>query len=159
MHAAYVLLLVLHTCRLHICAPYEYMHAACEQEGTNWSCVHQDFLHSTHLLACGYVSLECSTLEFDQKMRAECVQHFCEGLLAPSSLHLCESETYVYPGASTWLLLGLIIWVWQPADRIAPLTELNPQATPIQGLPSKMVGQRCKVILSQLKTLLRHCYL
>jgi len=46
MHAAYVLLLELHTCRLHICA-------ACEQEGTNWSCVHQDFLDmcSTHLLA------------------------------------------------------------------------------------------------------------
>jgi len=94
-HAAYVLLLVLHTCRLHICAAYEHMHAACGQEGTNWSCVHQDFLHmcsthllvcgyvslecSTHLLVCGYVSLECSTLEFGQKMRATCVQHCCKG--------------------------------------------------------------------------------
>ena len=92
MHAAYVLLLVLHTCRLHIRAAYEYMraacvqhtnacnirmhatyecmHVACEQEGTNWSCMHQDFLHmcSTHLLVCEYVSLECSTLKFSQKM-------------------------------------------------------------------------------------------
>jgi len=83
LYAAYVLLLVLHACRLHIRAAYEYMHAAREQEGTNWSCVHQDFLHmcSTHLLVCGYVSLECSTLEFGQKMRAACVQHFCKGTL------------------------------------------------------------------------------
>ena len=47
----YVLLLVLHTCRLHICAAYEDMHAACEQEGTNWSCVHQDFLHRVYICA------------------------------------------------------------------------------------------------------------
>ena len=42
--------------------------AACKQEGTYWSCVHQDFLHmcSTHLLVYGCVSRECSTLEFGQ---------------------------------------------------------------------------------------------
>ena len=92
MHAAYVLLLVLYTCRLHICAAYEYMHAAYEQEGTNRSCVHQDFLHmrSTHLLVCGYVSLECSTLEFGQKMQAACVQHFCKGKHCSIIMHACR---------------------------------------------------------------------
>ena len=82
MHAAYVLLLVLHTCRLYMCAAYEYRHAAFEQEDTNWSCVHQDFLHmcsTHHLLVCGYVSLECSTIEFGQKMWVASVQHFCKG--------------------------------------------------------------------------------
>ena len=41
------------------------------------------FLHmcSTHLLVSGYVSLECSALEFGQKMRAACAQHFCKGTL------------------------------------------------------------------------------
>ena len=77
MHAAYALLLVLHT-RLHICAAYEYMHAAWE---------HKLVLHAPrfsayvqHTSACMWICLtRISTLEFGQKMRAACVQHFCKG--------------------------------------------------------------------------------
>jgi len=39
MHAAYVLLLV------HAGCTCEQHASTCVQEGTNWSCVHQDFLH------------------------------------------------------------------------------------------------------------------
>jgi len=57
----YALLHVCCCCRLHICAAYEYMQAACEQEGTNWSCAHQDFLHISITWSIRNVYVEGST--------------------------------------------------------------------------------------------------
>ena len=55
MHAAYVLLLVLHTCRLHIilCAAYEYINAACKQEGNKL------VLHAPRFSAYGQHTSAC----------------------------------------------------------------------------------------------------
>ena len=54
MHAAYVLLSALHTCRFCMCAAHDYMPAACVQEGTNWACVHQDVSTYMQHTSCTY---------------------------------------------------------------------------------------------------------
>jgi len=75
MHAAYVLLVALHACRLHICGAYEYMHAACEHKLVLRAPRFSAYVQ--HTSACMWICVtRISTLEFGQKMRAACVQHF-----------------------------------------------------------------------------------